>query len=405
MEDTPSGAHALPRRTQLLLLAVAAIAAVFILFGLPRLVHLFAPKPPAPPAAAAPGQFFATDQQWATFTFATAQSIGFRAEAQTDGKIATDDDRTTQVFSPYSGRVTQVFVKVGDRVKVGQPLFAVQASEFVQGQSDLATASAQVRLTQAAEARLHELYKTNGAALKDWQQSQADLAAAEASLAAARNRLKILGVSDQEIGTLGSRPAGAGFVKEAVVRAPISGVVTQRAIGEGQAVASVTNGGANPAFVVSDLSRVWLVGALREIDATKARVGEALEVRVLALPDQTFAAKVDFVSPTVDPVSRRVTVRAEIANPGGALKPEMFANFTLATDGTTSAVGVPEDAVIYEGDTARVWVARAGHALELRQIRAGQVVGGVVQVISGLQPGERVVTGGALFIDRAAQGD
>jgi cobalt-zinc-cadmium efflux system membrane fusion protein len=241
--------------------------------------------------------------------------------------------------------------------------------------------------------------------LKDWQQSQADLAAAQAGLAAARNRLKILGVSDQEIGALGGRPASAGFVKEAVVRAPISGVVTQRAIGEGQAIASVTNGGVNPAFVVSDLSRVWLVGALREVDATKARVGEVLEVRVLALPDQTFTAKVDFVSPTIDPVSRRVSVRAEIANPDGALKPEMFANFTLATDGTTSAVGVPEDAVIYEGDSARVWVAHPGHALELRQIRAGQVVGGVVQVISGLQPGDRVVTGGALFIDRAAQGD
>ena len=125
----------------------------------------------------------------------------------------------------------------------------------------------------------------------------------------------------------------------------------------------------------------------------------------MALQDRTFAAKVNFVSPTVDPVSRRVTVRAEIANPGGALKPEMFANFVLATDGKTSAVGVPEDAVIYEGDTARVWVAHPGHSLELRQIRTGQSTGGVVQVISGLRPGEQIVTSGALFIDRAAQGD
>jgi cobalt-zinc-cadmium efflux system membrane fusion protein len=408
MEETSSDSGApyrLPWRVQLQLLALGTFAALFLLFGAPRLIHLSARKPPASPAAPPAGQFLATDQQWATLKFATVQHVDFRAELRTDGKIAADDERTTQVFSPYSGRVVQVFAKVGDTVSAGQPLFAVQASEFVQGQSDLAAASAQVRLTQAAEARQHELYKTNGAALKDWQQSQADLATAEASLAAARSRLKILGAGDQEIGALEKRPAGAGFVANAVVRAPIGGVVTQRAVGEGQAIASVTNGDANPAFVVSDLSVVWLVGELREVDAPKAQVGQVLEVRVLALPDRTFAAKVNFVSPSVDPVSRRVTVRAEIANPGAALKPEMFANIALATDGTTAAVGVPENAVIYEGDTARVWVAHPGHRLELRPIRTGQTTDGEVEVISGLQSGEQVVTSGALFIDRAAQGD
>jgi cobalt-zinc-cadmium efflux system membrane fusion protein len=290
-------------------------------------------------------------------------------------------------------------------VKAGQPLFSVQAAELVQGQSDLATASAQVRLTKAAEARQGELVKTNAAAQKDWQQSQADLAAAEAGLAAARNRLSILGLSRSEIAALARRPASQGSADPAVVRAPISGVVTQRAIGEGQAIASVTNGGATPAFVVSDLSRVWLVGALREVDAPKAKVGQALEAHVLALPGRTFAGTLDVVAPTVDPLTRRVSVRAEIANPGGVLKPEMYADFTLATDGTTRAVAVPEDAVIYEEDTARVWVALPGRRLELRQIRAGEIADHFVQVMSGLSPGDQVVTGGALFIDRAAKGD
>jgi cobalt-zinc-cadmium efflux system membrane fusion protein len=408
MEHRSSGAGAgyrLPRRNQLLLLAVGAALAVALVFGVPRLASLFAPKPPPPPAAPPPGQFVATDQQWATLSFATVQATDFRAQAQTDGKIAADDDRTTQIFSPYSGRITQVFVKAGDRVRAGQPLFAVQASELVQGQSDLATAQAQVALTRAAEARQRELFKTNAAAQKDWLQSQADLQTAEAGLAAARGRMKVLGVGDADIAALERRPAGKGFAAPAVVRSPINGVVLQRAIGEGQAIASVTNGGSTPALVVSDLSRVWLVGALREMDAPKARVGQALEVRVLALPGQTFTAKVDFVSPTVDPVSRRVSVRAEIANPGGVLKPEMFADFALATGGGASAVGVPEDAVIYEGETARVWVAHPGHRLELRQVRAGQTVDKVVEVTAGLKPGEQVVTSGALFIDRAAQGD
>jgi cobalt-zinc-cadmium efflux system membrane fusion protein len=156
--------------------------------------------------------------------------------------------------------------------------------------------------------------------------------------------------------------------------------------------------------VVSDISKLWLVGNLREDDAPQAHVGETAEVRVEALPDRVFTAKINFVSPTVDPVTRRVAVRGEIANPGGVLKPEMFANFTLVTSEATSAVGVPEAAVIYEGDTARVWIAHDGRALELRQIKAGRTENGMVEVISGLQPGERVVTSGSLFIDRAAQG-
>jgi cobalt-zinc-cadmium efflux system membrane fusion protein len=408
MDPTPTGSGAerrLPPRAQLAVLAVACLAAVLLFFGLPRLVRLFAPKPPPAPAAPPPGQFTASDAQWATLSFATAQPMDFDVEAQTDGKIATDDDRTTQVFSPYSGRVTRVFVKAGDTVRAGQPLFAVDASEFVQGQSDVATAEAQVKLAQAAEERQHALYASNGAALKDWQQSQSDLAAAEANLAAARNRLKIVGLSSAELAAVQRRSPAAGFASEAVVRAPIGGVVTQRAIGEGQMIASVTNGGTTAAFVISDLSRVWLVGDLREVDAPKARVGEPLEVSVLALPDRRFSGKVDFVSPSVDPVSRRVAIRAEIANPDGLLKPEMFATVSLTTGGANRFVSVPEGAVIYEGDTARVWVAHPGHRLELRQIRAGRTVGGMVQALSGLQAGEQVVTSGALFIDRAAQSD
>jgi cobalt-zinc-cadmium efflux system membrane fusion protein len=98
-------------------------------------------------------------------------------------------------------------------------------------------------------------------------------------------------------------------------------------------------------------------------------------------------------------------VRGEIANPDGLLKPEMFATFGLITGPESTAVGVPEQAVIYEADTARVWVAGPRRTLALRQIKAGETRDGMVQVLSGLAPGERVVTSGSLFIDRASQGD
>ena len=404
-EAAPGAAHALPPRRQLVILAVVAVAAVAILFGLPALASLFAPKPPPPPAAPPAGTFRVTQDQWATLSFATLQSMSFQPGVETDGAIATDDDRTTSVYSPYSGRVTRVFAKVGDSVRAGQPLFAVDAAEYAQGENDLATAVAQLRLTQAAAARQQQLYKVNGAAQKDLIQSQTDLANAQAALAAVRNRLRILGKSDGEIAALEARPVDRGASSETVVAAPISGVVIQRTVGPGQNLASVSNGGSSAVFVVSDLSTVWLVGNVREVDAPMARVGQAIQVRATALPDRVFTATVSYVSPTVDPVTHRVAVRAAVTNPDGLLKPSMFATFHLITGAGTSAVGVPVEAVIYEGDTARVWVVRSTGLLELRNIQTGQTEDGMVEVVQGLSPGDRVVTSGSLFIDRAAKSD
>jgi cobalt-zinc-cadmium efflux system membrane fusion protein len=392
----------LPSGRQWTLLALAAVIALALFFGLPALGRLFAPKPPPPPVAPPPGTFPATPEQWATFQFSTLQAQSVRPKIETDGKIATDDNRTTQVFSPFSGRVTQVLVKAGDKVRAGQPLFAVRAAEFVQGQSDIQTATAQVKLAQANEARLHALVQSNGAALKDWQQSQSDLAVAEAALKAARDRLKILGQSDAQIDALALSAASG----ETVVPSPISGTVTQRMIGVGQNIGSVTNGGASPAFVVSDLSHVWLVGNVREQDAAMMRRGQPVQVTAPGAPGQVFTATVDYVAPTVDPTTHRLAVRASLDNPGEMLKPEMFASFGVFTAAPTEAVIAPEEAVVFEGDTARVWVAHpANRTLELRQIKTGAVGDGQVEVLSGLSPGEVLVTSGSLFIDRAAKGD
>ncbi len=158
--------------------------------------------------------------------------------------------------------------------------------------------------------------------------------------------------------------------------------------------------------MISDLSKVWLTANVREADSALVHPGQAVDVRVLALPGRVFRAQINYVAPTIDPTTRRLVVRAVLANPDGALKPEMFANFALAAGPSQKAVAAPEDAVIFEGDTARVWVAHpASKSLELRQINAGPVGDGQVHVTSGLSPGEWVVTSGSLFIDRAAKPD
>jgi len=309
---------------------------------------------------------------------------------------------------------------VGDNVRAGAPLFAVRASEFIQGQSDLVSAQgnilvarAQLQLTQAAEARQHDLYNHQGAALKDWEQAKVDLANAQAGLrnaenavASAKNKLRILGESDRQIDALAHSGASVNR-SETVVRAPVGGVVTQRLIGLGQNISGTSgSSGSTLAFAVSDFSHVWVVGNLREEDAMKAHFGQHATVRLLAQPDTVIDTTVDYVAPTLDSASRRLIVRATVENPGGRIKPEMFATFALSTGADRSTLAVPDSAVIYEGTEARVWIARPRDKhISLRKVVVGATVDGHVEIRSGLSAGETVVTSGALFIDRAAKAD
>ena len=185
----------LSRVQQFAMLGVAALLLVALLAG-QALWHAIRPQaaPEAAPAQPASGNAFRpTPQQWAGFRIQPAEEKPFRPAQDTDGKIAIDDDLVTPVFSPYSGRVVKLFASAGDTVRQGDPLFAVQASEFVQAQNDLIagvatlrTARAQANLAETNEKRQHELYLAHGAALKDWQQAQVDLASAQGDLSSAQ---------------------------------------------------------------------------------------------------------------------------------------------------------------------------------------------------------------------------
>jgi cobalt-zinc-cadmium efflux system membrane fusion protein len=249
------------------------------------------------------------------------------------------------------------------------------------------------------------------AALKDWQQSQTDLAAAQntvrsndIALAAARNSLRILGKSDVEITALEAQPTQK-LEPLSTVTAPIARTVTQRQIGPGQYIQSVSAGASNPVYTIGDLSTVWLIANVREADAGLMRIGAPVEVRVPAYPDRVFSAKISWVGPALDPNTHRLPVRADVVNPDGALKPAMFASFTIITGEAAAAPAVPQGAIVNEGTGARVWLAHDDGTLESRSIRAGRVRDGLTEVLEGLSPSDKVVTSGALFIDRAAQGD
>jgi len=396
MDHTPTEGQDVPVRklttTAQWRIAGLLLVIVIALFWLvPIISRALTPPPPPPPPPPADGSFVATDRQWQTLSFATAQSATVADSATSDGKIAVDDDLTTTVYSPFTGRVTQLSAKVGDHVSAGQVLFAVAANEAAQSNADIATSTAQVAVAKAAEARLKDLYNNQGAALKDYQQAQSDLAAAQANLSAAQGRRNALG---------GGVSNGQGLV-----RAPVSGIVTQRMIGPGQYVASATGGTATQAFTISSFDKVWLIGNLREEDAGRAHVGQFAEVHPLG-SSEVLHARINYVGPSIDPATHRLTVRAELPNPGGRLKPETLATFTLSSGTDHQSVTVPEAAVIFEANTARVWVAVGkDHSLRLRQITAGQDANGIVEVTSGLRAGETVVTAGSLFIDRGAKSD
>ncbi len=338
-----------------------------------------------------------TSAQLATLEINTVATRAFRTEEVTDGQIALNGDTTTQVFSPYSGRVVRVLASPGEYVKQGAPLLRIEASEFVQAQSDLLNSAATLKLARINEERKHAAYDSKGGSLQDWQQAQADLAAAENASTAAANRLRILGQTNQEIAAIetAKKTDATTFVV-----APIGGIVTDRQVGPGQYIQS---GASSPVFSIGDLSTVWLVADVPETDAPFIERGQDVEVRVLALPGQTFKAKLTAIGAQVDPVTRRVPVRATLTNADSKLKPQMFASFSIITSGDSQAPAVPEEAIVREGDQARVWVVAANNTLSLRSIHTGRSNDGMVEVLEGLRAGERVVTRGSLFIDRAAR--
>src|SRR6516225_7672379 len=320
------------------------------------------------------GVFYPTAEQWATLTVEPVQQRVFQSEHVTEGKIAVDEDRSTPIFSPYAGRVIKLFVKPGDIVTVGQPLFTVQAADMVQAQNDFISAAtalnkarSALNLAQIIDKRQRLLYEGKAVPLKEVQNARAALDAAEndvrsseVALEAARNRLRILG-----------------------------------------------NGSTDPVFIIGDLSTVWVVAFIRETEAPLVHVGQAIYFTVLAYPDRSFPTSISYVAAAIDATTRRLLVRATVNNSAGLLKPEMFASVKILTGEGDKAVAVPRDAIIYEGEAARVWVVRdkdSEKAIELRRIKVGLTNGNMVEVVKGLAPGDRVVTKGSLFIDRVAAG-
>ena len=402
---------------RLLIALTAVVVAAAVIVGGSRMFAQRA-KPPEPSHVARDtSRFTPSEAEWTSLTTEPAKEQLFRAERVTEGKIAVNEDSSTPIFSPYAGRVTKLLVKPSDTVERGQPLFIIEATDTVQALNDFAaglsalnSARSKLNLAQIVEKRQNDLYAGKAVPLKDWQQAQSDLTtaqndvrAAETSVEAARNRLRILGRSEEQISTFEqSRQISA----DTPIYSPLAGTVVQRKVGPGQYVNTSSNSAAanDATFIIGDLSTVWLIAYVRETDAPEVHVGQPISFSVMAFPNRVFTAYISYVATSLDPATRRLLVRATIDNKEGVFRPEMFARVTIFTGEGDSSLAVPREAVIYDGKTTHVWVARENHVVERREIKTGLSNGPMVQVLSGLRLGESVVSKGSLFVDRAAAG-
>lgn len=349
-----------------------------------------------------------TPAQWGTLKIESVRKKVFDSLLTADGTIVANENASVAVYSQFSGRVVNVYAQAGQAVRKGTPLAAILAVEAAQTKSDTAAATAaeatllkQLELAKVTERRQHELFTAEAGTEKDWLQSKADLAAAEnahraavAALAATREKAAVLGEAVQ---------GRSGTAGQTMITAPIDGVIVQRQVAAGQFVNSLASGGSAPLFTVTDGRTVWVVANVSETQAAQLTLGQPAEIIPLALPGRSVKAAVSWIAASVDPSSRRVAVRAEVANPDGALKPQMSVTVRLLQRQPVEALSVPRSAIIFDGSKAHCFVVTSERTLAPRALQLGRVDSEVAEVKAGLQAGDQVVTRGTLFIDRASE--
>jgi cobalt-zinc-cadmium efflux system membrane fusion protein len=299
-------------------------------------------------------------------------------------RLAYDENVTSRVSAAFAGRIVALFAEPGTRVAAGQALAQVDSPDYGTAAADFAKAHADEERKRLAFERARELMRGEAIARKDLEAAQADWAQARAETE--RALLRVRNLNPREAAVTGQRFP---------LVSPLAGVVTERTANPGMEVnPSLTA----PLFVVTDLSRLWLVIDLPERLLGAVKPGAAVEVEVDAWPGERFPATVAQVGLMIDPSTRRVPVRAKVDNTAMRLRPEMFARATLVAAGPANAVRVPNGAVVTEGVFTYVFVQSMPNEFRRRAVTVARRGGEYSFVSEGLAPGERVVVSGALLL-------
>jgi cobalt-zinc-cadmium efflux system membrane fusion protein len=324
------------------------------------------------------------------------EAAGFRTFPQEQSAVGTIDfnqELITQVFTPYQGRILKAYPSVGDRVGKDETLFTIDSPDLVQAESTLIASAGVLELTSKALERQKNLYKQNAAAQKDYEQAVSDQQAAEGAYHAARAAVKVFGKSEGQIDQIvESRKIDPALV----VPSPIAGLITARAAAPGLLVQP---GSPPPVYIVADMATLWMLAQVPEKDVAQLKPGQAVKAQAAALPGRVFLGRIVTVGASVDPNTRRVLVRSEIADPNQELRAGLFATFTITLAPPKRALAVPEDGVVREGDgSMTVWLAKGAGKFVKRTVKTGLNHDGFTEIQDGLKEGDTIATGGAIFI-------
>jgi len=334
------------------------------------------------------------EKQMATVKVEKVGELDFPNEKSAVGNIDFNEDRTLQVFTPYQGRIIDLYATLGDEVKQGQVLFTIDSPDLLTADSNLIAAAGVLELTTKALNRLRILYESkSGVAQKDLEQAISDQQTAEGNLKTARDAVRIFGKTDEEIDTI-IRDRRAD--PKLLVKSPISGRVTARNAAPGL----FEQPGTAPApFSIADISTMWMIGNVAESDVSAFNIGQPVKVSLISFPGRTFEGHITTIGSSVDPTMHRMLVRSEIDDPNHELRQNMFATFVIETGPPVHSLAVPLSGIVREGDgTMNAWVSLGGRRFVERVVKTGITKDGQRQILSGLKPGELVATDGAVFL-------
>ena len=309
------------------------------------------------------------------------------------GIIDFNQDMAVQVFSPYQGRISSLSVRAGEEVARGKILYTVQIPDIATAASTLISTSGSLKNLAQTLRRAQALYESQSISLKELQQNTSDHQAALAAYTAARKTLSLFGLSDKDVAEIETKQK---IDTEMPVRSPFAGRVTARAGAIGQLVQPGT--GTAP-IAVANLRTLWMVANIPESEVAGYKVGQSVAVKVQAYPTTSFLGRISYISDTADAAAHRITVRAEISNEKGLLKPQMLATFDITLGKPVSSVAVPSNALARESDgSIYVWTTEEGLRFKRKKVETGLIQDGMVQVTSGLSGGEQIARDKALFI-------
>ena len=315
------------------------------------------------------------------------------AQQSANGVVQANAYRSTPVLSLVGGRLVSVLAEAGQEVRRGQTVAVVFSDELAAVQSRYLSALAELDEHHKHHARTTALVEIGAASREELEQATTVLRKAEAEVAAARQRLLLLGLSPQRVAALRG-PAQVG--SEVALAAPSAGTVISRAANPGEVVE------ANKEILrVADLSNVWVVAQVFEKDLARVRVGSGASVTSEAYPGRVFRGRVTYVDPQLDPATRTAQVRVELANPAQALKLGMYVGVGFGALGTAEATAptVPASAVQTVGGRTVVFLATTDpNTYVMRPVRLGAEAGGRYPVLEGLFVGDRVVTAGSFML-------